>query len=425
MRFVPLRADPRYLKLTGQMDCKALDRVKGWRTDLAYLKDLAEKRHANLFHSMSMAKWLKATSDLDFQIPEMSDAEVIIAFTRLLALVGDGHTSLYPPMQGPMAMHLLPIWPYAMGKYWVIASADPDHADLLGAKILMVNGHEARSDSEGLTSLTPRDNAMTPLWLGSYVMQIAEGATGAYGKPSNDITLDLEMADGSRHTVKLQGRSAVRNPTLPWAPPGWPTVADKAPLPLWLARHQEAFWFEDLKDKDAVYAQVNQVNDSPQLSYADFAEKLGKHLRASGAKRLILDLRLNNGGNATLNWSFVRQLVLSQNIDHKGGLFVITGRRTFSAAQSLLTMLEQQMQPLFVGEPAGARPAFFGESWPFNLPWSGLSGSISNEWHQGWYNFLDSRPWIAPHIAAVLTIEDLKAGRDPALEAIQTYIAAH
>jgi hypothetical protein len=424
-RFAPLGADPRYLIITGQMDYKSLDRVKGWRTDLAYFKDLSEKRHAHLFHNMTESQWLKATSDLNSNIPKMSDAEVITAFMRLASLIGDGHTTLFPPITGAMAMHLLPIWPYAMGKYWLIAAAAPEHADLVGATILRVNGNEARTDAKSLTSMLPHDNAMTPLWLGSYAMQFAEGATAAYGKPSNDVMLDVLMADGSKRSVKLRGEPVRRDPTSRWAPQGWPTLADKAPLPLWLARNQEAFWFEDIKEMDAVYAQVNQVNDSPERSYGEFAQKLGEHLRASGARRLILDLRLNNGGNAALNWSLVRQIVLTQNVDHEGGLFVITGRRTFSASQSLITMLEQQTHPIFVGEPASSRPAFYGESRPFTLPWSGLSGSISNEWHQGWYNWLDSRPWIAPDIATELTAEDLKAGRDPAFEAIAAYVAAH
>jgi hypothetical protein len=134
-------------------------------------------------------------------------------------------------------------------------------------------------------------------------------------------------------------------------------------------------------------------------------------------------LRHNNGGNASLNWALVRQIVLSPEIDRTGGLFVITGRRTFSASQSLLTMLEEQSHPIFVGEPASSRPNFYGESHPLTLPWSGMTGSISNEWHQAWTG-ADSRPWIAPDIATTLTVEHLRSGRDPAMEAIAEYFAA-
>ena len=45
-----------------------------------------------------------------------------------------------------------------------------------------------------------------------------------------------------------------------------------------------------------------------------------------------------------------------------GHLFVIIGRRTFSAAQNTVNMIEKNTNATFVGEPTGSRPNFVGES---------------------------------------------------------------
>ena len=66
--------------------------------------------------------------------------------------------------------------------------------------------------------------------------------------------------------------------------------------------------------------------------------------------RFVLDLRRNGGGNGVYNRAIVRALLRSR-FDAPEQLFVITGRRTFSAAQMLPTELETRSNPIIVGEP--------------------------------------------------------------------------
>src|SRR5262249_34439574 len=152
-----LKSDPDFRKLVGDID-PAVDRIAGWRGDLAYFTDLAQRRHPNLFHTMTEAQWRAAAADLNQRIPQLSDAEVVKGFMHLASMVGDGHTSVYPPTQGRFAIRLLPIWPYAFGDHWTIVSAAPDHADLVGAQIVRVDGRETAPNSPWLVSSLPADN---------------------------------------------------------------------------------------------------------------------------------------------------------------------------------------------------------------------------------------------------------------------------
>jgi hypothetical protein len=135
-----------------------------------------------------------------------------------------------------------------------------------------------------------------------------------------------------------------------------------------------------------------------------------------GAERFVLDLRLNSGGNGDFNRDVVRALVKSR-FDEKGRLFVITGRRTFSAAQMLISDLDRWTQPIFVGEPSSSRGNHYGDSKKLVMPNSKITMRVSTLWWQYW-DPRDQRPWIKPEIEAPLTVEAYREGRDPALQAI-------
>jgi len=78
-----------------------------------------------------------------------------------------------------------------------------------------------------------------------------------------------------------------------------------------------------------------------------------------------------------------------------------------------------------VGEPTGSSPNFYGEDNVFQLPNSGLTGSISSRYWQGGTTSDDPRKWIEPDLPAVLTATDYRNNVDPCLEAIFKYLQEH
>jgi hypothetical protein len=99
---------------------------------------------------------------------------------------------------------------------------------------------------------------------------------------------------------------------------------------------------------------------------------------------------------------------------------VITGRRTYSAAQNTATYFERFTNATFVGEPTGSSPNFVGEEDPVKLPYSGILANVSHLfWQSSWPQ--DQRRWLAPEIYVPPTWVDFKQGRDAALEAALDY----
>ena len=97
------------------------------------------------------------------------------------------------------------------------------------------------------------------------------------------------------------------------------------------------------------------------------------------------------------------------------------GRATFSAAQFLLDDLQKYSMALFVGEPSGSKGNTYGDSRQFKLPNSKITVRASVYYWQDWSPF-DSRQWTAPDIAAEMTFADYRANRDPALDAVLSYV---
>jgi hypothetical protein len=107
---------------------------------------------------------------------------------------------------------------------------------------------------------------------------------------------------------------------------------------------------------------------------------------------------------------------VQSRFDERGRLFVITGRRTFSAAQMLIGDLEKWTFPIFVGEPSASRSNHYGDATQLVLPNQQITVRVSTLWWQ--WDPRDTRPWIPVDIPAPLTVDAYRAGRDPALEAI-------
>ena len=208
---------------------------------------------------------------------------------------------------------------------------------------------------------------------------------------------------------------------LSWLPQfGWIDARGSANQPLWLRDPQNKFWFEYLPDARAVYVQLNQIGNKDDESMESFSNRLLSFIDSNAVERVVLDLRLNRGGNGEFNRPILRALIKANKVDQKGKLFVIVGRSTWSAAQFLVNKLEDYTEAIFVGEPTGGKRNSYGDSRRITLPNSGITVRVSTLWWQE--DERDRRQWKAPELAADLTFDDYRRGIDPALKTALEYV---
>jgi hypothetical protein len=412
----------------GQRAVSAVDKaqVEKWRADLRYMAEEMPKVHQNLFHTMTREQFERAVRRLDERIPQLARHQIIVEMARIVAMVGDGHTNIAPTRDPKIGFRSLPIKLYLFADGLYVRAARRENSELLGARVIKIGNASVSEAFARVREIIGRDNEMDVKFFAPHLLTMPE-VLDALGLVENmeAVSLTIEK-DGKRREIVLNpaGEAELIPPDTDttWMPKqGWVDMRDAAAsrTPLWLKDPANKFWFEYLKDSRTLYVQINQVTNKETETLADFVQRLFAFVEANAVERMVLDLRLNRGGNGTLLRPLEIGLIKSK-LDQRGKLFTIIGRSTWSAAQFLLNRLEKYTNTIFVGEPSGSKGNVYGDSRKITLPNSGVTVRASVYYWQDWEPW-DTRLWVAPHLTAELTAEDYRLNVDPALKAIFNY----
>jgi len=403
--------------------------ARKWHEDLAYFRAEAPKRHKNLFHDLTSQQFSQLVDDLDRRVSSSQDHEIIVGLAKIVASVGprDGHT--YMDLMSPsLGFHKLPLNFYSYSDGIFVRAASKEYKDLAGAQLISIEGMPAADALARVSEISSADNAMTKrAWAPDLlsVSEILRALKIAPGTPESPVTIEVQLADGTKRQERIDPLASLDHVE-------WIDTRFAAPQPAlylrWASlnpfeRHgaRKNFWFEYMPDSRVLYVNYSAVADAPDESVEAFFGRVFEFADRNPVNKFVLDLRQNGGGNNYLNRPIFYGLIKrDQTIAHRGTFFVIIGRRTFSAAQNLVNLLDQHTAATFVGEPTGGSPNHFGDPTLLQLPNSKVQVFLSSVWWQD-LDPRDSRPWIAPHIAAELTSADERVGRDPALEAVLGY----
>ena len=386
-----------------------------WREDLRYFAEQAPKAHKNLFHTMTREQFETAVASLDRRIPELNDDQVVAELARIVAMIGDGHTGM-PLMEAPLDYPRLPVRFELLTDGMVVRAADPRYADLVGGRVVSIGAESAQKVLAAVSELVPRDNVMTirahvPLFLATPAILHGLGLVSSAAEVP--ITVDK---DGRKVSANVIAETLPPESRHGWVPdPRWVQVSGDH-LPLWLRHPDDYYWYEYLPDSRTLYVQWNGIADKENESVAQFFHRVFEYAGTVPVERLVLDLRLNGGGNNYLNTEPIKQILRSP-LNQRGKFFVLIGPRTFSAAQNLTNILHKYSEAVWVGEPTGEHPNMYGDPARITLPNSKIKIYLSSLWWQD-LDERDKRQWQAPDVTVEPTIRDFDAGRDPVMEAV-------
>jgi hypothetical protein len=389
-----------------------------WREDLHALASELPRRHRDLYHAMTREEFDSAVRVLDARIPSLTRNQVIVEMARIVAMTGDGHTQMGLTWDPKIGFHQYPIRFYVYSDGLFVRMADAQYAQAVGARVLRIGNRSAEEAMQLLEKIVQRDNAMTvkDVLPSRLVMPEVLEALGIVDDPER---APFVLRDRAGHEFTVTLSPAAAGAAVKWVRANQDAAA---PLPIYLKDPGNPFWFEYLKDRRTLYVQYNAVQDKEDETVAHFFERVLAFVKDNDVDKFILDIRLNNGGDNTLNLPIIHGLLKCGKINRKGHLFTIIGRLTFSAAQNLTNELQKHTNTLFVGEPTGGSPNHYGEAENFTLPHSGIIIRASTLWWQD-MDPRDKRPWTAPQVPAALSSEDYRLNIDPALDAIFSYPA--
>jgi len=407
---------------TAHLDSAA---ARAWREDLRFMAAEMDQRHRNLYHTVSRATFDSAVASLDQRIPALARHEIIVELARIAALVQDGHTNVASTRDPQIGFTTLPVKLYFFKDGLFVRAAHRSHAKLTGSRVVRIGGMTPDQAYTRVRELVGRDNEMDARFFAPFLLAMPEvlHALRITGSP-DEATFSLELG-GKRQSVTLRplGPASMMPPDTDvswWPDSAWTDMRAPGAAPLWLREHPNTrYWLEYLPADRLVYVQYNQVANKEDESISQFADRLRALLDSASSPRLVLDLRLNRGGNGSLNRPLLLSLIKSRTLEGRGKLFVLIGRSTFSAAQFLVNDIEQYTDAVFVGEPSGGKANSYGDSRKILLPNSKITVRVSTLWWQE--DPRDVRQWKGPDVAAELTSRDYARNLDPALTAVRAY----
>jgi hypothetical protein len=421
--FAFLKDEPRFKSLTVQIDAARMSRTEGWRFDLTFLENEVKRMHYQPFHKVSQVQFETELKRLREDVPGLTDNQVVVRLMRVMSLIGDGHTGVFPEFV-PGWRQAVPLQFELFHEGLFVIAADQKYAELVGTRVLSFGGQPAEQVIQAVGPIISRDNDQGILRGVVNFIRYPQVLNALGLVPQSDrMDLTVRDAEGKTRSVMV---AAIENDSAfsrIAGHPQWSTAYQMTPGPdpLYLKDRRTNYWFEHLPDKKTVYFQFNLVVNSSTEPLNAFVERLLKFVDEHDIEKLIIDMRWNNGGNGTLLMPLINGLIRSK-VNRTGRLFVIVGKYTFSAAIPAAAWIEKHTNAIFVGEPTPSGPNVIAESNIITLPYSRTSVSISDFFWQGsWPN--DRRTWIAPLHFIPPSFEAYRAKRDPALELILAYPA--
>lgn len=416
--FEALRDDPRFRRLAGLPPAGEHTREAEWHHDLDFYLEEVRRVHAAPSRPAHSPEFEAEVGELAGRVSELSDTEIAVELARITVSLGDGHSVLYPVSTERVDFPQLPLVFYFFPEGLYVVDAAAEHAELVGRRVVALGGRSVEGLPGELAPWVPQDNEQGILWLGPRVLATTPFLQAlGYTQRLDRVELTLEAEGASRTEVTVGTTGERPSTTLP-PPPG----LEPSELPLWLRDLETNYWHQPLAGLDALYVQFNQVRDAEEEPIAEYAGRLQEALADTGARHLVVDVRHNNGGNNFLMWPLLRVLVWHELGSPEHRTWILTGRNTFSACQNFVNFAERLTDAVFVGEASSSRPNFTGESNPVELPFSGLSMSISSRYWQDSYPG-DDRSAIPVELPVELSAQDYFAGRDPVLDAVKKVLA--
>ena len=416
--FEKFNQDADFLQLFGFSNKTDLTREEAWRCDIDYLAKRVIQLHYMPYHHISKTSFDKLISELKSNIGAISDEQIVVEIMKVIGSLGNGHNLIIPTTPKNGALKRLPVQFYQFDDGVFIVNAEEKFRQWIGYRVDSIGAEPIEAALEKTNAVNARDNNMQTLWLGAYYLGLPEVLKGL-GIIKNPDQVVMTLSDS-----KGMSREVTMNP-IDWNFTGFPKLPQLATetQPLFLSKMNDPYWYSFLGNDSVVYIQFNAVTSKEDQSLEDFNTELRNQIAQSGTQNLILDVRHNHGGDGSLVPPLLKTLQNFEIMNPEGKVFVIIGRETFSAGHNLLTEITKNIDSILVGEPSGSKPNHIGESGWFQLPYSGLTGLVSTQFHQD-SKPEDNRKWIAPHIPVSLSSTDYFNGDDMVLNTIMELIKA-
>jgi hypothetical protein len=402
--------DYRLLLFTGsRSDLTSED----WVEDLDYLVEKMEQIHPNLYSMIPEEAFKREVSALKERIPNLDRIQLEAEVMRILALPQDAHT--FPNIFSlVLDMHLYPINSYVFDDGIYITDTGRGLEELTGTRLTAIDDRPISEIYSAMRAYISAENEY-----GYRVRNALNVAEWLYGA---GMTADPGLAE---FTFQRPDGSLLRKELRPvhYLPYFYWTMfrqVENEWSPAISNDRKRNYRFEWQPETETIYFQFNRTIIDENQPVEEFIHELSQVVKAQDFDRFVIDLRNNDGGNLQILPPLFDFISQHKEINRRGRLFVLIGRKTFSGGVVFASLLLNNTQATFVGEPTGQGSNFYAGPESVMLPNSGTGCLVSSGYTQSSVAEDRSR-WIAPDLPVPYTYDDYITGRDPAMEAVLAY----
>lgn len=390
-----------------------------WQSDLRFLQHKVHQEYPFLFKKIKAEDFDAEVDRLYNAIPAMQQHEILAGFARIVSSFRYGHTQA-SWIGSKVKYHVAPVNFHWFSDGIFVEGISREYERLAGARLVKVEGMDLRQALERIKPLVPAENEQYFRAYGLDFLVIPEAlhAQGISKSLKTSITYTFEK-DGKTFDATVTSRDAFRLPRnygMIIPDKDWVSARKNEETPNYLKNLDKIYYYEYLPASRTVYVRHSQIQDEAGNAIPEFYKTVFDFIEKNDVEKLVIDVRLNGGGDNFKNKPVITGIIENRKINKPGKLFIIIGKRTFSACQNLVNELSNYTNALFVGEPTAENINFYGDNRRVELPKSGLPVFLSFAWWQDkpqWAN----DDWQAPQLAAELSFSDYRNGRDPVLQA--------
>jgi hypothetical protein len=416
---------------------KPKDPLEAQRQDLDYFGKLI---------AMDRSYSTEARGRAQRRIAELADSRTVIprpslrvALMEIAALADNGHTRVdsdsgADPMELPVRVAA-----FSDGIY--VLHATQAYSDLLGGKIVSIDGHPIDEVMARLEQL----RGGTPQWRKAYAQVYISW---------QDVLVGAGIAPDMVHstwTVTSPSGATVTRALAPYRPsedepdifvnriyspeplkemgPDWVPYQPDRPVPITLSDFDTTFRRVRLPNSCVMLIQFRSNDDEGNNNIQNFEAATEADMEADKPCQLIFDNRFNAGGNLTKTIFFAKDL--PRLISPNGHIYLLTSGMTFSAGITTTALIKHAGgdRVTILGEPVGDRLAFFAEggrgclpNYPVCLHYEtgkhDYGHSCTNMNTCFWLNWLLPLrvKTLQPDEVIRMTFDDWRQGRDPLFE---------
>lgn len=454
-----------------------------YQKDFLYLCYALEEAHANPYLNYDKEKYGSDKEHLYNELGKCKNRQQFAFHVQpFLAKLKDGHTSLQTLNVAWSFRKIYPVMYSWFGEELYVSSCSPKHINenILGKKIESINGYSINELKDKILPYSSNENEIGGKQEMTYLLILADflEIVGIVDnskkmniktsdnetfilKPVHGIDLELKNLKGADHKIThernsndylmldsiktcyfqfntMMGRSMEK--FTPLLSDMFTEMENKNVENLIVDLRyngggnsnygEQLLYLLDVPDERLDFSTETKVSELLKMAYPDYISeidslyknKFGKELQNKVYKNLWS--AVSEKDSITMCEDTESNYFVHDSIPHfNGNVYFITGRKTYSSANFLATIIKDNGFFPVIGELNAQKPSSFGDKILVKLPNTKMAASISFKYFERPDSTKSKEAYMYPDYQIDISYDDFKNGNDPLFEKVREMIS--